>query len=158
MARRPPFSARPPSLRRKKPLMLPQPESSSRSCRRGNYQPGRGRGLAGGFTSSLGDLGSAETPRQRQPPPSQGSWGPTFPAAFAAPAHDPLGTVVSFQSRLRHGGSTSPPSWKVEARRGGAAGPDPVGVGRIPSRPVAPGWDRGPGQRALSRSCCSSAP
>lgn len=70
MARRPPFSARPPSLRRKKPLMLPQPESSSRSCRRGNYQPGRGRGLAGGFTSSLGDLGSAETPRQRQPPPS----------------------------------------------------------------------------------------
>lgn len=37
----------------------------------------------------------------------------------------------------------------MEARRGGAAGPDPVGVGRIPSRPVAPGWDRGPSQPGL---------
>lgn len=55
--------------------------------------------------------------------------------------HGPLGTVVSFPSRLQlEGPASSLPSWKLEARWGGAPRPDHARVGRIPSRPVAPGW------------------
>lgn len=143
---------RPHSLRRKKPLT--KCCGSQRAAAEAAAAAATSPGVAGHWRAASPHHAATLDLRRRRvkgsPHPAREARGPTFPVAFAALAHGPPGTVVSFQSRLQHGGSTYPPSWKVEARRGGAAGPDPVGVGRIPSRPVAPGWDRGPSQRALS--------